>query len=712
MTLNMPYDKVIEKIISETDLSKEEVIEKINQKVKELGSLITPEGAAHIIARELEINLYESQPTSNLQPTKIKDLIAGMNNVTITAQIKGVYEPKTFSRNDGTQGAVQNIVLIDKSGKCRLILWDDQIRQFNDMDIERGTILKLSGVFVKQSKFDGVMELSLSSRSMIDINPKEINKNDFPDSLLSGKKISELKLGMTDVNIIGQITGIRPVNTFSRKDGTEGKVSSIELADETGKIKLTLWDEKAEQVSSFNEEEVIEILGGYTREGLNDSLEIHLGNKGIIKKKKKIDLDIPEDVLSQEILRPVKGTIKKGPAQEVRLSDLNEDMRNISVLARVTGLSDIREFNRKDGTKGQVGSLMVEDNSGPGRITLWNELTNYIKRVSIGDAIRIEGAYVRMGLRGEPEVHVGRNSSIEINPEYLKDALPKLELEYTNIADLEPGIRDVNVKSLVMRVQEMRTFNKNDGSEGRVLNIGIADDSGSTRLVAWDEKAIELEHLEEMSPIEILHGYTKSGNQGVEIHLGTLSTVRKLEKDDSLDQTKIKTTAAKVDEKQPTKRVDMVDLEENTFSEIRGTILKVYEGNMYYNSCPTCRKKVTENKDGNWICEEHGNVEPQKTIFFSIALDDGTGCVRVTFFRDLAEKLLDMENSVIIDEIEQTNIQQFIAKIEQRIKGREIIVRGRPRKNKYDDGMDLITSYFSDIDIKNEIDIQSSTLKV
>jgi len=163
MTLNMPYEEVVKKIVSETDLSEEEVVKRINDKVEELGGLITLEGAAHIIARELEINLYDSQETKKLQPTKTKDLMDGMNNVTITALVKRIYNPKTFTRNDGSAGAVQNILLVDDVGTCRLVLWDDQIRQFKDYGISRGDIIQISGAFVKANKYDKQMELSLTN---------------------------------------------------------------------------------------------------------------------------------------------------------------------------------------------------------------------------------------------------------------------------------------------------------------------------------------------------------------------------------------------------------------------------------------------------------------------------------------------------------------------------------------------------------------------
>ncbi|NHJ47689.1 MAG: DUF2240 family protein [Asgard group archaeon] len=717
MTLNMPYEEIVDKIVAESNLSKKEVIKKINDKVDELGGLITHDGAAHIIARDLEINLYESQQMQKPKPTKISDFMDGMNNVTVTALIKQKYEPTVFTRKDGNQGAVQNILLVDSSGSCRLVLWDDQIRQFSDMGIARGDLLRVIGVYVKERKFDGIKDISLSSRSQIDINPKDVDKKDFPKSLLAHKKIKDLAPDLVDIELIGKILAIRPPSTFTKKsDGSEGTVASMEVADDTGKIKVTLWDQKAEIVNQYKIDDVIEIIGGYTRKARN-GIEVYLSKNASVTKQTKTKIEIPDEVLKSESL--ISATAKKSdePSKDVRLADLSEGMSNISVIARITGKSDIRQFHREsDDTAGEVGSLFVMDNSGPSKITLWNSNAEYIKKVEIGDVIRIEGAYVKLGLRGEPEVHVGRSTIVEINPEfYLKDLLPELELAFTKLSDLQPDLRDVNVKAIVTLVQELRTFPRNDGTEGHVLNIGIRDNSGSVRLVAWNNKAIELESMEEMAPIEVLHGYTKEGMQGVEIHLGKLSSVRKLKKEDIGDLKNIK----KEDSQPSTKRaeavrVEIVNLEENQFSEIRGTIVKVNESKMYYLACPECRKKVVETEDGQWKCNnsEHGIVEPDQSIFISMILDDGTACIRVTFFREQAEQIIGMSSDNLVDQIKNTDIQSVAIKLQKHLEGREIVVKGRPKRSNYDQELEINAFSFIDADPKAEIELVKNTLNV
>lgn len=48
----------------------------------------------------------------------------------------------------------------------------------------------------------------------------------------------------------------------------------------------------------------------------------------------------------------------------------------------------------------------------------------------------------------------------------------------------------------------------------------------------------------------------------------------------------------------------------NSFFETRGTIVLIkHEGNLWYNACPTCNKKVTE-ENGQWKCEKCNTLLP------------------------------------------------------------------------------------------------------
>ena len=80
-------------------------------------------------------------------------------------------------------------------------------------------------------------------------------------------KISELVHGMKRANVRGKIIKMFPVRSYE-KNGKEGKVLNLILADESSNIKTVLWD--TNHISLFEngkikEEDVIEISNGGVR---------------------------------------------------------------------------------------------------------------------------------------------------------------------------------------------------------------------------------------------------------------------------------------------------------------------------------------------------------------------------------------------------------------------------------------------------------------
>ncbi|MCE7744383.1 MAG: DUF2240 family protein [Candidatus Heimdallarchaeota archaeon] len=185
----MPYEKVVERIVKETQYSEKKVKKLVREKIKELGGLITHDGAAHIIARDLGINLYDSLQTSKPRLVTIGNLIGGMYNISQIALIKEIQKAKSYIREDITQGKVQHVTLIDKSATCRLVLWDDQIKHFNDLKLQSGTIIGIINAYTQENFNDQVIEIHLSNRSQIKTDIPDVAKVDFPKSLLKVDKL-------------------------------------------------------------------------------------------------------------------------------------------------------------------------------------------------------------------------------------------------------------------------------------------------------------------------------------------------------------------------------------------------------------------------------------------------------------------------------------------------------------------------------------------
>jgi len=105
-------------------------------------------------------------------------------------------------------------------------------------------------------------------------------------------KLSELAQGQKHVNTLATIIQIGPVREFN-KNGREGKVASLTIADETSNTRLVLWDTKHIELienKTLKEGDVIEIKNGSTR-----NEEIHLSSFGELKLSKEKMKDLVKE---------------------------------------------------------------------------------------------------------------------------------------------------------------------------------------------------------------------------------------------------------------------------------------------------------------------------------------------------------------------------------------------------------------------------------
>jgi replication factor A1 len=104
----------------------------------------------------------------------------------------------------------------------------------------------------------------------------------------------------------------------------------------------------------------------------------------------------------------------------------------------------------------------------------------------------------------------------------LVDELGRNTQSITKIVDLLPD-KEFTVIGKVRSIADSKTFKRKNGSPGKVLNLEIADDSGSCRLVLWngDTDQVKNKEIHPGKNIKIINGYTKQGyTGGMEINLG------------------------------------------------------------------------------------------------------------------------------------------------------------------------------------------------
>lgn len=92
-------------------------------------------------------------------------------------------------------------------------------------------------------------------------------------------KIKDIYAGMRNVEFAGKVQQVYPLNTFARQDGSQGKVASCMVADETGVMRVVGWGEHAETVSKLEPGTVIKVAAAFAKENNRGFAEVHLNEK-------------------------------------------------------------------------------------------------------------------------------------------------------------------------------------------------------------------------------------------------------------------------------------------------------------------------------------------------------------------------------------------------------------------------------------------------
>jgi replication factor A1 len=125
------------------------------------GDLLTEETILKLVAAELGVNIQTVLPPSCL---KVKDLVEGLSDVTITLTVKEVGEPRGFERLDGSRGKVLTIHVYDETGTLNLVAWNEKINLISAL--QTGQTIKVTHTYTRKNAF-GEIELHLGRHSNV-----------------------------------------------------------------------------------------------------------------------------------------------------------------------------------------------------------------------------------------------------------------------------------------------------------------------------------------------------------------------------------------------------------------------------------------------------------------------------------------------------------------------------------------------------------------
>ncbi len=299
----------------------------------------------------------------------------------------------------------------------------------------------------------------------------------------------------------------------------------------------------------------------------------------------------------------------KSPQLKVLIGDLVSGLNDVTVIGRVVSLQPPQTFTRQDRTEGKFARLVIADKSEMLRVVLWDDKTSLIEadRIKLGQTVEVSHGYVREGLDGKPELHIGSRGRLEIlPPDIAEKTLPN---RLTKIGRLKREMRGIDVLGRVMEVGGVREFKLTKGDVGHVSTLLIKDETGYVHLNLWEDKAFSSEDIKSGDVILARGAYTRNRFGKLNLNIGRLGTLTQNPEVAGMD-------TLPLCKEESTKIVEIRD-EEGPIS-VKGVVA----------STPTVREVATSKAD--------------RIAVVSFDLQDDTGTIGVSAWRRLAKVAKDL----------------------------------------------------------------------
>jgi len=566
----------INKIIEKTGLNKKDIEELVRKKKEELKGLISEEGALFVIAKDLGVDVREeNKELLNEIDINISDITSNMKNLTLIGRIKDIYNIRTFNKKDGSEGHVGSFLLNDNSGDIRVVLWDDHVRILNNKEFVKNELVKIINGYAKQG-INGRIEVQIGRLGKIIIAPEDVDVKKYPkikDDLL---KIEEVNLNQRSISLEGKIIQNFPIKEFTSKTGDLGKLCSIILADDTGTIRITFWNEDATKIEAFT-----------------------MGDHVII-------------------------------------SSLNPKLNNLD--NRTIDLNASRNTNVKKIKK---------------EINLEN---NFVEKIK--------------------ELQDKKNAIVTFNG---------------IVSSVD------NLKNITLKTEEIVSL----------LGFTVSDDTDFIRVTLWRDNAEEFsEVLKKGMGLRLKNVMTKYSNFSNRNEISFL-------KDSSLELIDLKIDNIKHHEIDSNKSKNIItgnytkidSINSPGYCEIKGFIAKEIKNITIYEACSKCFKKIE-----NCNCEIKGTTLPR--MILNLIIDDETGTIRTTFIGESAEKIIGYKTDKIFEMKDSSEFESFLDKKSSELLGKDIVVRGKIKYSDFTSSYELIADIYQEVNVSEELNRTAKELGI
>lgn len=629
---------------------------------------------AHLQNRSTVEKLDESEgfPEYNEKIIPIAD-IKGEMQVNVIARVVRISRIRSYNSN-GREGKFVTLDLKDNTGSISLTLWNRDVEILNELDLKEGDSVKILGA---QSRVRNG-EVNLTHSFIGRIIKGEFDVPEHKEEIMKIGDAHEMK----NVMLMGVVSKIQDKITFERADGSAGAVKSIVISDDTGSIKVTLWNEDADL--NINKGDILKITGGNIEfdEYSETDYRVNTGWNS------KIEINPEDDAGLKEVLEEHKKELE--PIKIEDLHKIEDEGEEVDIIGRIMEIYDANEFQRVDGTVGLVRSVKIADDTGTVRASFWDEKAEM--KLNRGNLVKIENAKTRFR-DDNVELSIGKPVRVIIMNDDGQSlpSLDKLEeemykpIKIEDLKNITSEKDEVGVMGRIINLYDVNEFQRANGTMGMVRSVEIADDTGVLRASFWDEKA-EM-GLNIGDAIWIKNARLRFRNDAVELSVGRATIVIKPKAEDIEALPSIEEIEESI---YKTKKIEDLE-EEDRNIKVSGKLTEAYGDRILYEMCPNCNKRV-EYVDDAFICDFCGEEieKPNYLMIIPCVIEDDTGTVRTTFFRKQAEELLGMTTDEANEVIAKTADEGSLAEKIEDLIGSEITVIADANFDEYNEEIRLI----------------------
>ncbi|MFX1497899.1 MAG: hypothetical protein ACFFBH_10255 [Promethearchaeota archaeon] len=228
--------------------------------------------------------------------------------------------------------------------------------------------------------------------------------------------IEKVKEGMVNIVLLGKIIAIYPQRGFSRKDGSQGLVNSFVIGDETGEIKINVWDEKAAPLQNNTlKGSLVRVIGDYAKSNRDGEIEVHISKKGkLILAPEVMNFQTKQKLIN---IKPSENISEKGTSQvPLNIEDLMERYKFIKAIQGKVHIEEFKEITKKNGEKTFLLKLLLSDNSSSVVVNIWGmKAISVLKNIDEGYYIRIRNVAARVNnYTNQKELYYTKISALKI----------------------------------------------------------------------------------------------------------------------------------------------------------------------------------------------------------------------------------------------------------------------------------------------------------